>query len=164
MAKKKDSERLIQEKKGIALLMQDIRRNKVIYLFLLVILAFFIVFNYAPLVGLLMAFERYNPKKGFFGSKWVGLDNFRVFFTGPYVGRLIKNTVGMGVLDLLINFPAPIIFALILNEISNKIFKKTVQTASYMPYFISAVVVCGLVSTFCGTGGRVYGRGGDVRS
>jgi putative aldouronate transport system permease protein len=109
-----------------------------------------------------MAFERYNPKKGFFGSKGVGLDNFRVVFTGPDVGRLIKNTVGMGVLDLLINFPAPIIFALILNEISNKIFKKTVQTASYMPYFISAVVVCGLVSTFCGTGGSIANLFGAI--
>ncbi|MDE6994975.1 MAG: ABC transporter permease subunit [Lachnospiraceae bacterium] len=162
MAKQNHSDAAVLETKGFAALLRDIKNNKVIYLLLLVILAFFIVFNYAPLVGLLMAFERYSPKKGFFGSTWVGLDNFKVFFTGPYIGRLIKNTVGMGVLDLVINFPAPIIFALILNEVHQKTFKKTVQTASYMPYFISAVVVCGLVQTFCGTGGPISSLVGSL--
>ena len=155
VSKKTGSDAALKKPTGIKALFRDIRTNKVIYLMLIVILAFFIIFNYAPMVGLLMAFERYSPKKGFFGSKWVGMDNFRVFFTGPYVGRLIKNTVAMGVLDLVINFPAPIIFALILNEVKQKGFKKTVQTASYMPYFISAVVVCGFVQTFCGTGGVI---------
>lgn len=126
----------------------DIRRNPVIYILLVVILAYFAVFNYAPMVGLLMAFEKYSPAKGLFHSKWVGLNNFKAFFTSPYFGRTIKNTVAIGVLDLLVNFPAPIIFALILNEIHHKLFKKTVQTISYMPYFISAVVVCGIVVSF----------------
>lgn len=126
----------------------DIRRNPIIYILLVVILAYFAVFNYAPMVGLLMAFEKYSPAKGLFHSKWVGLSNFKAFFTSPYFGRTIKNTVAIGVLDLLVNFPAPIIFALILNEIHHKLFKKTVQTISYMPYFISAVVVCGIVVSF----------------
>ena len=133
----------------------DIKRNPVIYIFLLVILAYFAIFNYAPMVGLLMAFEKYSPAKGLFGSKWVGLDNFKAFFGSPYFGRTIRNTVGIGVLDLLINFPAPIIFALLLNEIHHKFFKKTVQTISYMPYFISAVVACGLVVTFIEAGGPI---------
>lgn len=153
--RKNGSAAAVQEPKGFVALLRDIRHNKVIYLLLVIILAFFLIFNYAPMVGLLMAFERYSPAKGFFGSEWIGLDNFRVFFTGPYVGRLIRNTVVIGVLDLVINFPAPIIFALILNEIKQKAFKRTVQTASYMPFFISAVVVCGLVQTFCGTGGPI---------
>lgn len=133
----------------------DIRRNKVLYICIVFILAFFVIFSFMPLVGLLMAFERYSPVKGFFGSEWVGLKNFETFFSGPYVGRLIRNTVAIGVLDLVINFPAPIIFALILNEIKNKYFKKTVQTISYMPYFVSAVVACGIVMDFCEAGGPV---------
>jgi len=126
----------------------DIRRNPIIYILLVVILAYFAIFNYAPMVGLLMAFEKFSPAKGLFGSRWVGLNNFREFFSSPYFGRTIRNTVCIGVLDLLVNFPAPIIFALILNEIHAKLFKKTIQTISYMPYFISAVVVCGIVVTF----------------
>lgn len=133
----------------------DIRRNKMIYVLLVLVLAFFIVFNYAPLFGLLMAFERFSPVRGVFGSKWVGLENFRKFFGGPYAGRIIRNTVCIGVLDLLVNFPAPIIFALILNEIHLTPFKKTIQTISYMPYFISAVVACSIVKDFVGGGGAI---------
>jgi len=136
-------------------LLLDIKRNKVVYILLAVILAYFAIFNYAPMVGLLMAFEKFSPVKGIFGSKWVGLKNFKDFFEGPYVGRLIRNTIAIGVLDLVINFPAPIIFALILNEIHQKFFKKTIQTVSYMPYFISAVVACGLVVKFVEAGGPV---------
>ena len=102
-----------------------------------------------------MAFERYSPVKGFFGSQWVGLQNFETFFSGPYVGRLIRNTLAIGVLNLVVNFPAPIIFALILNEIKNKYFKKIVQTISYMPYFVSAVVACGIVVDFTEAGGAI---------
>lgn len=126
----------------------DIRRNPIIYILLAIILAYFIVFNYAPMVGLLMAFEKYSPAKGIFGSRWVGMKNFQSFFRSPFFGTTIRNTVAIGVLDLVVNFPAPIIFALILNEIHNKFFKKTIQTISYMPYFISAVVVCGIVVSF----------------
>lgn len=133
----------------------DIRRNKLIYILLVVILAFFAIFNYAPMVGLLMAFQDFSPARGLFGSEWVGLENFISFFSGPYAGRTIRNTIAIGVLDLVVNFPAPIIFALILNETHNKIFKKSIQTISYMPYFISAVVACGLVMDFCEAGGPI---------
>lgn len=133
----------------------DIKRNKVLYVCLTLILAFFVIFSFLPLVGLLMAFERYSPVKGFFGSQWVGLQNFETFFSGPYVGRLIRNTLAIGVLNRVVNFPAPIIFALILNEIKNKYFKKTVQTISYMPYFVSAVVACGIVVDFTEAGGAI---------
>ncbi len=133
----------------------DIRRNKVIYICLVFILAFFIIFNYIPMAGLLMAFQDYSPVKGIFGSKWVGLENFIDFFQGPFIGRLLRNTIVIGVLDLVINFPAPIIFALILNEITRRKFKKVIQTISYMPYFVSAVVVCGLVINFTEAGGAI---------
>lgn len=133
----------------------DIKKNKLIYFMLAIILAYFIIFNYAPMVGLVMAFQKVSPARGIFGSKWVGLANFRTVFQGPYFGRLIRNTVCIGALDLLVNFPAPIIFALILNEVTKKKFKKAIQTISYMPYFISAVVACGLVVSFVQTGGPV---------
>lgn len=136
-------------------LLLDIRKNKIIYLCLAIVLSFFIVFNYAPMFGILMAFQKFSPAKGILGSPWVGLENFKTFFQGPFVGRLIRNTVVIGVLDLVVNFPAPIIFALILNEIRSKKFKKTVQTVSYMPYFVSAVVVCGLVKNFTQAGGVI---------
>ncbi len=136
-------------------LLVDIRRNKLIYVCLVFILAFFAIFSYAPMIGILMAFQRFSPAKGFFHSKWIGMQNFKTFFSGPFVGRLIKNTVSIGVLDLVINFPAPIIFALILNEIRQKHFKKTVQTISYMPYFISSVVACGIVLNFTQAGGAI---------
>jgi putative aldouronate transport system permease protein len=136
-------------------LLLDIRRNKLVYLLLLLILAYFVIFCYIPMGGLAMAFEKYSPAKGLFRSRWVGLDNFRTFFGGPYLKRLIRNTVAIGLLDLLVNFPAPIIFALILNEIKWKPFKKTVQTISYMPYFISAVVACSLVVMFTRAGGAI---------
>ena len=136
-------------------LLLDILRNKVLYLFLLVILLYFILFHYLPMFGIVMAFEDYSPVKGVLGSKWVGFDHFVQFFSGPYIGRLIRNTVAIGLLDLLVNFPAPIIFALLLNEVKNKYFKKTVQTISYMPYFVSTVVAAGLVITFTKSGGVI---------
>lgn len=117
------------------------------------IIIWFIIFCYIPMGGIAMAFEQYSPVKGLLGSKWIGMDNFMAFFQGPYFGRLMRNTVTLGVLDLVIGFPAPIIFALLLNEIGKKSFKKTVQTISYMPYFISSVVLCGLVTDFCSSGG-----------
>ena len=133
----------------------DIRRNKFLYLILIIILAFFAIFNYAPMVGLLMAFQKFQPAKGLFGSKWIGLDNFIQFFTGPFFLRLLKNTIYIGLLDLAVNFTAPIVFALLLNEINQKLFKKTVQTISYMPYFISSVVAASLVITFTKSGGVI---------
>ena len=133
----------------------DIKRNKVVYILLAIILAFFIIFHYIPMAGIVMAFEKFSFRKGIFGSDWVGLKYFKEFFSGPFIGRLIRNTVAIGVLDLVINFPAPIIFALILNEIHQKTAKKTIQTISYMPYFISAVVACGLVVKFVEAGGPI---------
>lgn len=136
-------------------LVVDIRRNPVLYLMLLIILVYFLIFHYAPMAGLIMAFEDYAPAKGPFRSEWVGFENFRVFFSGPFVGRLIRNTVLLGLLDLVVNFPAPIIFALLLNEIKQQAYKKVIQTISYMPYFISAVVACGMVINFTQSGGVI---------
>lgn len=133
----------------------DFQRNKVIYFMCIPIVLWYIIFCYWPMGGLLMSFQRFNVAKGIWGSPWVGFDNFIQFFTGPYFGRLIRNTVAIGLLDLILGFPAPIIFALLLNEVNKKYFKKTVQTISYMPYFISMVVICGIIKDFTQGGGAI---------
>lgn len=102
-----------------------------------------------------MSFQQFSPAKGILGSKWIGLQHFRDFFGSMYFGRLLRNTVVLSVLDLSVNFPLAIIFALLLNEVRSKIFKKVVQTASYMPYFISMVVMCGIIVDLTTKGGVI---------
>ena len=117
------------------------------------ILVLLILFCYKPMYGILIAFKRYRPSLGIMESKWVGLKYFRQFFRDPYCWRLFRNTLSISFLNLLFGFPAPIIFALLLNEVRVKRFKKTVQTISYMPHFISMVVVCGMITSFCASDG-----------
>lgn len=136
-------------------LKNDLRRNWVVYVMLLPVIAFFFTFNYLPMGGLLMAFENYKIKLGFFHSPWVGLDNFKRFFDSIYFGRLLRNTVMIGFKDILYTVPATIIFALMLNEVHNRYFKKIIQTISYLPYFISLVVVCGMVIVFTQEGSTI---------
>lgn len=137
------------------MLKKDLRRNWVLYLILLPVLAFYIIFHYLPMFGIVMAFERFNPTKGFFGSEWVGFQWFEQFFGSYYFGRLMKNTLLISLKDILIGFPAPIILALLLNEVKAKRFKKTIQTVSYMPYFISVVVLSKLIIDFFASTGAV---------
>lgn len=134
---------------------RDLRMNRGLYLLALPIIAFFGVFNYAPMVRLVIAFEDFKPQKGIFGSKWVGLSNFVDFFTNPSFFTILRNTLVISLLGLVIAFPLSIVFALLLNEIKSLKFKKVVQTVSYMPYFVSIVVMCGLVMEFCSSTGVV---------
>ena len=134
---------------------QDFRRNKVIYFLCIPIVLWYIIFCYMPMGGIVIAFQNFTPARGISGSPWVGAEHFIRFFTGPYAWRLIRNTFMLSLLDLLFNFPAPIIFALLLNEVYCKTFKKTIQTISYMPYFISLVVLCGIVVDFTKSGGVI---------
>ncbi len=134
---------------------KDIKKNYPLYLLILPTLIYFLVFSYGPLVGLIMAFENYKPKSGFFGSQFVGLKHFQDFFGSYYFIRLLKNTFLISFYDLLFGFPAPIIFALLLNEVRHKFFKKTIQTISYLPYFVSLVVVCSLVTQFTNGAGMI---------
>ena len=135
-----------QRKKTIK---RDFRMNWPVYLMALPVLAYFIIFNYIPMGGILMGFQDYSIKKGILGSNWVGLQHFISFFNSVYFWRLIRNTLLISFYGLLFSFPFPIIFALCLNEVRNKTFKKTVQTISYLPYFISIVVVVALLNDFC---------------
>ena len=136
---------------------RDIKMNWQIYLLAIPILAYFIVFNYIPMAGLAMAFQAYDMKKGFIGPgiDWVGFKWFAEFVSGPFFWRTFRNTFLISFYSLLFSFPMPIIFALMLNEVKNTYFKKTIQTMSYLPYFISMVVICGLIKDFCEVGGML---------
>ena len=133
----------------------EIRNCGALYIMALPIVLYYVLFRYIPMVGTVMAFQKFNIAKGIFGSPWIGFDNFITFFNSYYFVRLLRNTFLISVTDLIFNFPAPIIFALLLNEVNNRWFKKTVQTISYMPYFVSIVVLCGLVIDFCQAGGVI---------
>ena len=136
-------------------LRHDFAMNKGLYLLAIPIIAFFLIFNYAPMAGLVIAFQDFKPQRGILGSNWVGVKNFVDFFTNPSFWTILRNTLVISLLGLVIAFPMSIVFALQLNEINWKPFKKTIQTVSYMPYFISLVVICGLVTEFCASNGVV---------
>ncbi|MEA4889542.1 MAG: ABC transporter permease subunit [Clostridiaceae bacterium] len=134
-------------------LSRDFKQNKWKYLIVIPVVLYFILFAYKPMYGVVIAFKKYRPALGILDSPWVGFDQFATFFKDIYFWRLIKNTFSISGLSILFGFPAPIILALLLNEIRCVWFKRTVQTISYMPYFISMVVLCGLIKTFCQTDG-----------
>lgn len=133
----------------------DIKKNFALYIMVLPVLIYYIVFHYLPMGGLIMAFEDFKPKLGIWKSPFVGLTNFKDFFSSIYFGRTVGNTLAISGLELLFTFPLTILFALLLNEIGNQKFKRTVQTISYMPHFISMVVVAGLIMDFCSSRGLV---------
>ena len=132
---------------------KDFRRTWSLYLLVLPVLIFYAIFMYKPMYGAIIAFMDYKPAKGIAGSDWVGFEHFIRFFTGPYFGRLLKNTLLLSIYSIIWGFPAPIILALLLNEVQNKVFKKTAQTITYLPHFISLVVACGMIKDFCLTTG-----------
>jgi len=119
-----------------------------LYLMLLPMMLLILVFSYKPLTGLIIAFKDYSPYKGIAASPWVGFQYFKEFFTGAFSLRTIRNTIVISLSMLVFGFPAPILLALLLNEVRNARFKKLVQTVSYTPHFISVVVVCSMVTSF----------------
>ncbi len=129
-------------------LQKDWIHNRAVYLMAIPIILYFLIWNYLPMVGIALAFEDYSARGGFLFSKWIGLKNFVDFFKSYYLWRLLRNTLILSVGNMIINFPAPIILALLLNELENQIFKKVIQTISYMPFFISVVVICGIIVDF----------------
>lgn len=131
------------------------KRNKVKYLMILPIVIYFIIFSYKPMYGIIIAFKDYKPHLGIAASEWVGLDNFKRFFADPNAFRVIKNTFIISLTTLIFGFPAPIILALLINEIKSKVFKRIVQTITYMPYFISLVVMCSLIKVFTQSDGLI---------
>ena len=130
------------------ILARDFQLNKFKYLLILPVVVYFILFSYKPIYGLLIAFQDFRANLGIARSTWVGFRNFASFFKDPYFFRLIKNTLSISLLNIIFGFPAPILLAILLNEIKNVFFKRTVQTITYMPYFISMVVVASLIRTY----------------
>jgi putative aldouronate transport system permease protein len=126
----------------------DFKLNKLLYLMMLPVIAYYIIFHYIPMYGALIAFKDYSPMKGILGSDWVGLKHFHDFFNSYYFTRILKNTLVISLYSLIFEFPAPILLALLINEVRNKTFKRVAQTITYMPYFISLVVICGIITDF----------------
>lgn len=136
-----------------------IKNNIELYLIMLPVIVFLIIFSYIPMYGVIIAFQNYVPGKPFLafdGSvTWVGLKYFKDFISSIYFARVFGNTILLSLYNLLFGFWMPIVFALMLNEIKNARYKKVIQTASYLPYFISSVVVAGMVLSFINTDGIV---------
>ena len=133
----------------------DIRRDPSLYLMLLPVLIFYLLFCYKPMYGALIAFFDYIPGLPMFRSEFVGLRNFIEFFNNRNFGRLIRNTLTISLATIIFGFPAPIILALLLNELRSKIYTRVVQTISYMPHFISLVVICGMIRNFTAANGFI---------
>jgi putative aldouronate transport system permease protein len=147
---------------------RDLSQNKFKYLMTIPVVVYFVIFAYKPMYGLIIAFQNYRPTLGFWRSPWVGLRHFANFFNDPYFFRLIRNTITLSFFSIIFGFPAPIILALLLNELKNLVFKRTVQTITYMPYFISMVIVCSLIRIYSSTNGifsqiAVY-FGGEIKN
>ena len=121
---------------------------KYLYLMFLPVLLYYILFRYAPMFGLSIAFKDYNQFLGYDKSPWVGFKFFNQFFNSIYLWRLVRNTLLINLYDLIFNFPASIALALLLNEVQNRRFKKITQTVTYLPYFISSVVIASMVVQF----------------
>ncbi|KQX45988.1 MULTISPECIES: ABC transporter permease [unclassified Paenibacillus] len=134
---------------------RDFLLNKYLYLMMVPVLAYYIIFHYAPMYGALIAFKEYTPNKGILGSSWVGFQHFNDFFSSYYFWRILKNTVIISLYSLCFEFPAPIILAILINELTNKKFQRFVQTVTYMPYFISLIVIVGMIKDFTNNGGLI---------
>lgn len=124
------------------------KKNWILYVMILLVVIYYIVFHYAPMYGVTLAFKKYEIKKGILGSPWVGFQHFQRFFSAYNFKQLLMNTLGISVYGLIAGFPIPIIFALMLNYLNHKRLKKAIQLVSYAPYFISTVVICGMLTIF----------------
>lgn len=127
---------------------KKLKDSKYLLIMIAPAILYFIIFHYLPMYGVTIAFKDYKPFKGYFASSWVGLKHFRTLFKYPYVWRMVRNTFLLSFYSLIWGFPAPIIFALILNEVKNERGKRFVQTVTYLPHFISTVVIVSMVTMF----------------
>lgn len=128
---------------------KDMARNKLKYILIAPILVYFVMFAYKPMYGLIIAFKDYTPSVGFDGSEWIGLKHFDRFLGDYFFFRLLRNTFLLSLYSILWGFPAPILLALMLNELRSDSFKRVVQSVVYIPHFISMVVICAIIRQFC---------------
>ncbi len=138
--------------------MDTLKKEKALWLLVLPGILWYLIFAYAPMFGLVIAFQDFSPFKGFIGSSWVGFAWFQQFFHSQFFGRLIRNTLLLNIYNILFSFPVPIILALLLNEIQHSWYKKTMQTISYLPHFVSTVVVVGMLTNFLSPVGGIVNR------
>lgn len=136
-------------------LKKDLQKNYSLYLLVLPVILFYLYFHYKPMYGLLISFQDFSFRKGIMGSTWVGFENYKRFFSDPYFMRNIVNTLTISIANIVFGFPAPIILALLINELNGERFKKLVQTATYLPHFISLVVICGMIKDCVATDGII---------
>lgn len=134
---------------------RDISKRRGVYLIAIPVIVYYILFCYKPMYGLIIAFKNYSAAGGVWGSKWVGLTHFKSFLTNPYFWRLMRNTLNISLTNLIFGFPAPIILALMLNEVRNKAFLRVSQTIVYIPHFISLTVICGMIVQFTNADGII---------
>lgn len=130
-------------------------REKFLYLMSAMGFVYIFIFNYIPIYGILVAFKNFNPVQGIWRSPWVGLHYFQLFFENPFLGRLVRNTVLLGLYSLLWGFWPPIVLALLFNELRNKLFKNVIQTITYFPNFIATVIIVGLMMELFSASGLV---------
>ncbi|MGE5614454.1 MAG: ABC transporter permease [Bacillota bacterium] len=137
--------------------LSQVRKQKELILISTPYFIYFLIFSYLPLWGLTMAFQNYKPHKSFFEQEWVGFRHFQNLFTDPDFFRVMRNTLAMSIINLVLAFVTAIGFALLLNELTGKLFKfkRVVQTISYMPHFLSWIIVCGLVSNVLAMDGGI---------
>jgi len=132
----------------IRIMWRSVKRDRYLLMLISPVIVYYIIFHYVPMYGALIAFKDYNPGIGFYSSPWVGLKWFKQFFESFYFWRLIRNAILLNVYGIIFSFPIPIIFALLLNEVRDGFFKRSIQTISYLPHFISLVVIVGMIVNF----------------
>lgn len=142
------NKKIIKKENALISIKRNFIKDRTLYLMFLLPLLFYLIFCYVPMYGVVIAFKDYNVFEGMIKSPWVGAKYFQKFLIEPYFWKTVKNTLLLNIYSLLWAFPAPIILALLLNEIKRNRFKRLVQTVSYLPHFISTVVVCGMVVNF----------------
>ena len=137
-----------KDTRGIARFLYLCRRDWELLLIIALPFAYYILFRYLPMYGIVLAFKRFAANKGILGSPWVGLLWFKQFFSSPYFFRLIRNTFLLSTYTIVFSFPVPIVFAILLSEVRHRWYQRLAQTVSYLPYFISMVVAMGMVVNF----------------
>ena len=157
-AKKSETAKKRCASSHLTLIKKDFLKHKYLYFMALPVFLFYLVFHYFPMYGTIIAFKNFTPAQGVFNSPWAssgGLAHFINFISGPFFWRLLRNTLLISAYDIIFTFPTAIIFAILLNEVRCNPFKRVVQTVTYLPHFISMVVVCGLINVFVNSDGFI---------
>ena len=144
-----------QKDKARSRLLRDLHKNRAFYIMLIPIVLYYLIFCYWPMYGATIAFKEFKPVLGILDSPWVGMEYFEEFFHAYDFWKLIRNTLLISFYSLIFAFPAPILFAILLNEVRSERFKRSIQTITYLPHFVSLVIICGLIIQFTGTNGFI---------